>query len=73
MFVSSMSLALAMTTNTFLVMGDMPYTPIDEINLAKGGKITKAIAATPHGFLLHLGDPVRLLARTSFCKQIKRY
>ncbi|MEL7479605.1 MAG: hypothetical protein AAGJ17_12125 [Pseudomonadota bacterium] len=56
MFVSSMSLALAMTTNTFLVMGDMPYTPIDEINLAKDGKITKAIAATPHGFLMHLGD-----------------
>ncbi|WP_194441753.1 hypothetical protein [Pseudoalteromonas simplex] len=56
MFVSSMSLALAMTTNTFLVMGDMPYTPIDEINLAKDGKITKAIAATPHGFLIHLGD-----------------
>tara|TARA_B100000315_G_scaffold254367_1_gene295268 strand:+ start:559 stop:1482 length:924 start_codon:yes stop_codon:yes gene_type:complete len=56
MFVSSMSLALAMTTNTFLVMGDMPYTPIDEINLAKDGKITKAIAATPHDFLMHLGD-----------------
>lgn len=56
MFVSSMSLALAMTTNTFLVMGDMPYSPIDEINLGKDGKITKAIAATPHGFLMHLGD-----------------
>ena len=53
MFVSSMSLALAMTTNTFLVMGDMPYTPIDEINLAEDGKITKAIAATPHEFLMH--------------------
>ncbi len=56
MFVSSISLAIAITTKTFLVMGDMPYSPIDEINLAKNGKISTAITATSHGFLMHLGD-----------------
>lgn len=57
MLVSSLSLALTVATNSFLVMADMPYTPIDEINLAKpNGKLAKAVATTPHGFLMHLGD-----------------
>tara|TARA_Y100000782_G_scaffold106575_1_gene127647 strand:- start:188 stop:1141 length:954 start_codon:yes stop_codon:yes gene_type:complete len=57
MFISSASFALAMASNTFLVMGDMPYTPIDEINLAQpNGKLARAVASTPHSFLMHLGD-----------------
>ena len=57
MFISSASFALAMASNTFLVMGDMPYTPMDEINLAQpNGKLARAVASTPHSFLMHLGD-----------------
>ncbi|WP_404340849.1 hypothetical protein [Pseudoalteromonas mariniglutinosa] len=57
LLVSFLSLSMALTTQSFLVMGDMPYSPIDEIKLRQPhGILSKAVAATEHGFLLHLGD-----------------
>ena len=50
------SLSWALTSNAFLVMGDMPYTPIDEINLAPVGVLGSKITTTEHAFLLHVGD-----------------
>ncbi len=44
------------TVNEFLVIADMPYTPIDTANLTAGGILAKKITQTPHGFLMHLGD-----------------
>ncbi|WP_105264467.1 hypothetical protein [Pseudoalteromonas sp. T1lg76] len=41
----------------FLVLGDMPYTPIDEALLsAPDGRLYQAIQQTPHLFVAHVGD-----------------
>lgn len=44
------------TSTDFLVIADMPYTPIDTANLSVEGVLGKKLTQTPHGFLLHLGD-----------------
>ncbi|BDF95090.1 hypothetical protein KAN5_19280 [Pseudoalteromonas sp. KAN5] len=53
---SLIGLTWALSSNTFLVMGDMPYTPIDELNLAPEGVLGRKINTTEHAFLLHVGD-----------------
>jgi hypothetical protein len=48
---------LMLSSNTFLVMGDMPYSAVDEVNLTHpDGVLAQGVANTAHGFLLHLGD-----------------
>lgn len=53
---SLIGLTWALSSNAFLVMGDMPYTPIDEMNLAPIGALGKKIKTTEHAFLIHVGD-----------------
>ncbi|WP_392343988.1 hypothetical protein [Pseudoalteromonas prydzensis] len=50
------SLSWVLASNAFLVMGDMPYTPIDELNLMPTGVLGSKINSTEHAFLLHVGD-----------------
>ena len=50
------SLSWAFASNAFLAMGDMPYTPIDELNLASTGALGSKVNTTEHAFLLHVGD-----------------
>ena len=50
------SLSWALASNAFLVMGDMPYTPIDELNLMPTGVLGSKVKTTEHAFLLHVGD-----------------
>ncbi|MGS0534893.1 hypothetical protein [Pseudoalteromonas sp. SaAl2] len=40
----------------FLVIADMPYTPIDTANLREDGVLGQKLKRTRHGFLMHLGD-----------------
>lgn len=56
MFVSLMLLVFVMIINIFLVMGDMLYILIDEINFVEGGKIVKVIVVIFYEFLMYLGD-----------------
>ncbi|MGO2130864.1 MAG: hypothetical protein ACTH4U_19205 [Pseudoalteromonas prydzensis] len=53
---SFIGLTWALSSNAFLVMGDMPYTPIDALNLAPKGVLGSKINTTEHAFLLHVGD-----------------
>lgn len=44
------------TSTDFLVIADMPYTPIDTANLREDGVLGQKLKHKPHGFLMHLGD-----------------